>query len=110
MRLTARAGDSGPELGVAALVATAMLLSACSVGGGRAGTAEGQIAADLDEVFSDIDTEPATACVFANATIEERVTLATSENDTTALTREIFERTETLSCLEASGVIEVLEL
>ena len=68
------------------------------------------LASDLEELFPGIDVVPATACLSVNATEAEFAALARERVDTTAVTRSIFERPETLTCLQANGVIEVMEI
>ncbi len=86
-------------------------LAACSIGSDTPGeAAERNIASDLQELFDTIDVAPAADCVRANATETEIAILSQDNIATTPLTRQIFERDTTLACLQANGVIEVIDI
>jgi len=86
-------------------------LAACSIGSDTPGeAAERNISSDLQQLFGNIDVAPAANCVRANATETEIAILSDDSVATTPLTRQIFERDATLACLQANGVIEVVDI
>ncbi len=93
------------------LILSALMVAGCDVVRESPGeTAERNISRDLASQFGGIDVAPAANCVRDHAS-ESELAILSSENIATApLTREIFERAETLECLQANGVIEVLDI
>lgn len=86
-------------------------LSACSLVEEAPGeAAERNISGDLSELFEGIDVGPAANCVRDHATESELAILSQDNIDTKPLTRQIFERDATLGCLQANGVIEVVNI
>ena len=93
------------------LLLSATALAACSLSTERPGdAAEQNIMSDLQAMFDGIDAAPAASCVRRNATEAEVAILSQPNIATMPLTRQIFERPETLTCLQANGVIEVVDI
>lgn len=86
-------------------------LAGCSFGPETPGeAAERKLTRDLNALYPGIDVEPAANCLRDEATDQEIAILGASGVNTQELTRSIFQRPDTLTCLQANGVIEVMEI